>query len=51
MMLAESRRPPHDVAAVVVPSILRRTYLSHCRVVLTLAVGMMLPALGLHLAG
>jgi hypothetical protein len=50
MMLAESRRPPHDVAAVVVPRILRRTYLSHCRVVLTFAIGMMLPALGLHLA-
>ena len=51
MMLAESHRPPHDVAAVVVPRILRRTYLDHCRLALTLAVGLALPAVGLHLTG
>jgi hypothetical protein len=50
MMLAESHRPPHDVAAVVVPRILRHTYLNHCRLVLTFAVGLVLPAVGLHLA-
>lgn len=50
MMLAEAHRPPHDVAAIVVPRILRRTYLDHCRLVLTFACGLMLPAVGLHLA-
>jgi hypothetical protein len=48
MMLAESHRPPPDVAAVVVPRILRRTYLDHCRLVLTFAAGLALPAIGLH---
>jgi hypothetical protein len=51
MMLAESHRPPHDVATVVVPRILHHTYLSHCRLALTFAVGLALPAVGLHLAG
>jgi hypothetical protein len=51
MMLAEIHRPPHDVAAVVIPRILRRTYLDHCRLVLTLAGALALPAIGLHLAG
>ncbi|NJM91371.1 MAG: hypothetical protein HC861_00645 [Rhodospirillaceae bacterium] len=50
-MLADSHRPPPDVAAVVVPRILQHTYLSHCRLVLSFAVGLMLPAVGLHLAG
>lgn len=49
IMLAESRRPPHDVAAVVVPRILHHTYLSHCRLVLAFAAGLVLPAAGLHL--
>lgn len=49
MMLAESHRPPHDVATVVVPRILHRTYLDHCRLVLTFAVGLAVPAVGLHL--
>jgi hypothetical protein len=51
LMLAETHRPPPDVAAVVVPRILRRTYLSHCKMALTLAVGLILPAAGLHLFG
>ena len=51
MMLAESHRPPPDVAAVVVPRILHHTYLSHCRLVLTFAIGLILPAIGLHLFG
>ncbi len=51
LMLAETRRPPADVAAVVVPRILRCTYLSHCKMALTLAVGLILPAVGLHLFG
>jgi hypothetical protein len=51
LMLAETHRPPPDVAAVVVPRILRRTYLSHCRMSLTLAIGLILPAIGLHLFG
>lgn len=50
MMLAESHCPPHDVAAIVVPRILRRTYLDHCRLVLAFAGGLALPAIGLHLA-
>lgn len=50
MMLAETHRPPHDVAAVVVPRILRRTYLEHCRLALSAACGLALPALVLHLA-
>ena len=50
MMLAESHRPPHDVAAVVVPRILRQTYLDHCRLVLRFAGCLALPAIGLHLA-
>jgi hypothetical protein len=49
MMLAESHRPPPDVAAVVVPRILHHTYLSHCRLVLTFSVSLILPAAGLHL--
>jgi hypothetical protein len=49
MMLAESHRPPYDVAAVVVPRILRRTYLDHCRLAVTVSVGLALPAIGLHL--
>ena len=51
MMLAESHRPPPDVAAIVVPRILRHTYLNHCRLALTFAVGLILPAAGLHLFG
>ena len=51
LMLAEARRPPHDVAAVVVPRILHRTYLDHCRLALIFAVGLMLPAAGLLLVG
>lgn len=50
MMLAKSHRPPHDVAVVVIPRVLRRTYLDHCRLVLTFAAGLALPAIGLHLA-
>ncbi len=49
MMLAESHRPPPDVAAVVVPRILHQTYLSHCRMVLTFAVCLILPAACLYL--
>ncbi len=49
MMLAENRRPPHDVAAVVVPRVLRRTYLEHCRLALAFAGGFALPAIGFHL--
>lgn len=49
LMLAEARRPPHHVAAVVVPRILHRTYLDHCRLALIFAVGLMLPAVGLLL--
>lgn len=49
LMLAESHRPPHETAAVVVPRILRRTYLEHCRLVLIFAVGLAFPAIGLHL--
>lgn len=51
VMLAESHRPPPDVAAIVVPRILHHTYLSHCRLALTFAVGLILPAAGLHLFG
>lgn len=51
MMLPESHRPPPDVAAVVVPRILRQTYLDHCRLALAFAVGLVLPAVGLHLVG
>jgi hypothetical protein len=51
MMLAESHRPPHDVAVVVVPRILQHTYLSHCRLALTFSVGLVLAAAGLHLFG
>jgi hypothetical protein len=51
MMLAESHRPPHAVAAVVVPRILRHTYLDHCRLVLAFAGGLALPAIGWHFAG
>ena len=51
IMLAESHRPPHEVAAVVVPRILHTTYLDHCRLALTLAIGLVLPAVGLHLLG
>lgn len=51
MMLAETHRPPPDVAAVVVPRILQHTYLSHCRLALSFAVGLVLPAVGLHLTG
>lgn len=51
MMLAESHRPPPDVAAIVVPRILQHTYLSHCRLVLSFAVGLILPAAGLHVFG
>jgi hypothetical protein len=50
MMLAENHRPPHDIAAVVVPRILRRIYLEHCRLALSVAGGLALPALGLQLA-
>jgi hypothetical protein len=50
MMLAESRRPPHEVAALVVPRILHRTYFEHCRLALMVAAGFALPAFGLHLA-
>jgi hypothetical protein len=51
LMLAESHRPPPDVAAVVVPRILHLTYLSHCRLALSFAVGLILPAAGLHVFG
>jgi hypothetical protein len=51
VMLAESHRPPPDVAAIVVPRILHHAYLSHCRLALTFAVGLILPAAGLHLFG
>lgn len=50
MMLAEDHRPPQSVAAVVVPRTLRRVYREHCRWALTIACGMALPAIGLHLA-
>lgn len=50
MMLAQSHRPPHDVAAVVVPRILRQVYRDHCRWAVTVAAGLALPAIGLHLA-
>ena len=49
IMLGEGRRPPHDVAAIVVPRILRRTYLEHCRLALGASGGLALPAFGLHL--
>ena len=49
LMLAENRRPPHDVAAVVVPRILRCIYHEHCRLALTAACGLALPAFGLRL--
>lgn len=48
LMLAESHRPPHDIATVVVPRILRRIYLEHCRLALTASCGLALPAFGLH---
>jgi hypothetical protein len=51
IMLAESHRPPHEVAAVVVPRILHSTYLNHCRLALTLAIGLVLPAVILQLLG
>ncbi|WP_119300259.1 hypothetical protein [Dongia deserti] len=51
LMLAEGHRPPPDVAAVIVPRILRRTYLEHCRLALTASGGLAIPALGLHLVG
>lgn len=51
MMLAECRRPPHEVAVVVVPRILRRIYLEHCRLALAAAGGLALPAIGFHVAG
>lgn len=50
MMLAESHRPPHSVAAVVVPRTLHRVYRMHCRWAVTVAAGLALPAIGLHLA-
>lgn len=50
MMLGEAHQPPHSVAAVVVPRTLRRVYRDHCRWALTVAAGMALPAIGLHLA-
>ena len=50
MMLAKGHRPPPEVAAVVVPRILRRTYLEHCRLALGVSGGLALPAVGLHLA-
>jgi hypothetical protein len=50
MMLAKDHRPPQEVAMVVIPRVLHRTYLDHCRLVLTLAGALALPAIGLHLA-
>lgn len=50
MMLAKSHRPPHHVAAVVVPRILRRVYREHCRWAVAVAATLALPAIGLHLA-
>ncbi len=50
VMLAQSHRPPHDVAAVVVPRILRQVYRNHCRLAAGIAAALALPAIGLHLA-
>jgi hypothetical protein len=50
MMLAQPYRPPHDVAAVVVPRTLQRVYRDHCRWAVTVAAALALPAIGLHLA-
>ena len=51
LMLAEGRRPPDDIAAIVVPRILRRTYLEHSRLAFGVSGGLALPAFGLQLAG
>jgi hypothetical protein len=50
MMLAQSHRPSHDVAAVVVPRVLWRVYRDHCRWAAAVAAALALPAIGLHLA-
>jgi hypothetical protein len=50
IMLAKDRRPPHSVAAVVVPRALRQVYCEHIRWTLGVAAAFALPAIGLHLA-
>lgn len=50
MMLAPAHRPPHHVASVVVPRILRQVYRDHCRWAVAAAAALAFPAIGLHLA-